>query len=125
MLTNLTDNGDLTWTCDYCQTEQSVHVSHEHVQYTSATCVVLPPCPECFRRNGSSSRHTLTVIFPPEALTPEFCARPCVTHQQNLVPHLQKHGKSYTPPDPVATEQAQKEQHKALILEVLQELGVK
>lgn len=124
MLTNLTDDGNMTWTCYYCRKEQTVHVSHEHVQYTSPTCVVLPPCPECFARNGSSTRTTLTVVFPQEELTPEFSARPCVTHHQNLVSHLQAHGKVYTPPDPAVGEQAQREQHKALILEVLKEQGV-
>ena len=124
MLTNLTEDGHLTWNCHYCHTEQTVHVSHAHVQRTSPTCVVLPACPECFARNGSSTRTTLTVVFPQEELTPEFSARPCVIHHQNLVPHLQAHGKVYTPHDPAVEEATQREQHKALILEVLKEQGV-
>jgi hypothetical protein len=104
------------------------------IEWVDERHVALPVC-EC------GTRMTLKVVFTDEEMkapniqiavrdpqNPSLITRldqhPMVSRHQSLATALQAKGNVYTPPDTAAQEAAQREQHKALILEVLKEQGV-
>jgi hypothetical protein len=79
MLTDLRDDGTMTWICTYCKSDCQAHISHPQVVRNADRTIDLPPCETCVARGTPT---TLSIrAATDEELTPPTITRDELTGQ--------------------------------------------